>query len=532
MKHFPLILGITASVAGLSRLSAAEPVKPNIVFIYADDWGWGDLSCHGSTWVKTPNLDRLFSEGTEFPQFNVMNPVCSASRAALMTGCYPARFGIHQHFASPELNRKMNQVDWLDPKAPTLARFLQQAGYRTGHFGKWHLTNGQTFGAPLPEAYGYDENSVFNGGAGWPVEGLHDTAKDTINFIKESKGQPFFANVWIHESHTPHMPTAESMKKFEHLDEQHQVYAAVIADGDNQVGQLLDALKEMGLEENTIVLFSSDNGPESTATDRNAEKYANGYGIYYSVGETGGLRGQKRSLFEGGVRVPFAVRWPGHTQAGLKNETTVLSTVDMLPTLCAAAGVELPADYQGDGENLLSAFNGELVKRTRPLFWEWKGYAGKPDMWPGLAVRDGEWKLMTTYDGKRVELHRIPSDRAESENLADQYPEVVARLQKLAFEWNDTLPKEPDPACISTETSAKPAAAPAKKAASPAASGKSSMEQARAAAFLRWDTNGNGVLELDEYQAGLAGQSNLENRFASFDKNKDGQLTRDEFVVP
>jgi N-acetylgalactosamine-6-sulfatase len=322
------------------------------------------------------------------------------------------------------------------------------------------------------------------------------------------------------------------MKKFESLDEQKQVYAAVIADGDNQVGQILDALKEMGLEENTIVLFSSDNGPESTGKTKDVEKYANGYGLYYSVGETGGLRGQKRSLFEGGVRVPFAVRWPGHTQAGLKNETTVLSTVDMLPTLCAAAGVELPADYQGDGENLLSAFNGELVKRTRPLFWEWQGYAGTHDLWPGLAVRDGEWKLMTTYDGKRVELHRIPTDRAESEDLSGQYPEVVARLKKLAFEWNDTLPKKLDPACIATETEGKPAATPAKKPVAAAASRKSSMEQARAAAFPRWDTNQDGVLVLEEYKAGLPGQSNLESRFASFDKDGDGKLTREEFIIP
>jgi N-acetylgalactosamine-6-sulfatase len=530
MKRLPLILGAATSMAGLFRLNAAEPVKPNIVFIYADDWGWGDLSCHGNTWLKTPNLDRLFSDGTEFLQFNVMNPVCSASRAALLTGRYPARYGIHQHFASPELNRRMNQVDWLDPKAPTLARFLQQAGYRTGHFGKWHLTNNETQGAPLPEAYGYDINSVFNGGAGWPSAGLHDTAADTIAFMKASQGKPFFANVWIHESHTPHMPTAESMKRFEHLDEQHQVYAAVIADGDNQVGQILDALREMGLEENTIVLFSSDNGPESTGKTRNEERFAQGYGTYYSVGETGGLRGRKRSLFEGGLRVPFAVRWPGHTRAGLKNETTVLSTVDMLPTLCAAAGVTLPADYQSDGENMLSAFNGELIKRTRPLFWEWQGYAGTSDFWPGLAVRDGEWKLMTTYDGKRVELHRIPTDRAESEDLSGQYPEVVSRLQKLAFEWNATLPKEPDPACISREIKAGPASTSAKKPA--AGGGQSSTERARAIAFPKWDTNQDGLLVLEEYKASLPGQHNLEKHFANFDKDGNGKLTRDEFVVP
>jgi len=523
MKRFLLTVIILCTITA----AAVQAARPNIVFIYADDWGWGDMSCHGNTWLKTPNLDRLFSEGVEFPQFNVLNPVCSASRAALMTGRYPARYSIHQHFADPTRNRAMNMPDWLDSDAPTLAKFLQQAGYRTAHFGKWHLTNGQTFGAPKPELYGYDVASVFNGGAGWPSEGLHDTAIDTIAFIKANREHPFFVNVWIHESHTPHMPKAESMKKWAHLDEQKQVYAAVITDGDNQVGQILDALKQMQLEENTIVVFASDNGPEFTGKTKGAENFGQGYGTYCSVGETGGLRGRKRSLFEGGVRVPFAVRWPGQAPAGLKNENTVLCTVDMLPTLCAAAGVELPSDYQGDGENLLSAFKGASVKRTRPIFWEWQGYAGNPDYWPRLAVRDGEWKLMMTYDGKRVELHRLPDDRAESENLADQYPEVVSRLTAMALKWKSTLPATPDPACISKGQSSSPAEVPA---ADPHE--KSSMKQARAIAFPQWDTNRNGVLTLEEYKAGLPGQSDLEERFKGFDTNGDGQLTRKEFITP
>lgn len=533
MGHASALCLLLAAAVARPAAAATPPVgRPNIVFIFADDWGWGDLSCHGSSWVKTPHLDRLFSEGVEFPQFNVLNPVCSASRTALMTGQYPARFSVHQHFASPDLNRKMNMPDWLDPNAPTLARFLKQAGYRTGHFGKWHLTNSQTTGAPLPEAYGYDVNAVFNGGAGWPSAGLHSTAADTIAFMKASQGQPFFANVWIHESHTPHMPTAESMKRFEHLGEQQQVYAAVIADGDNQVGQILDALKEMGLEENTIVIFSSDNGPEATAKSRDAEKYAKGYGLYYSVGETGGLRGRKRSLFEGGVRVPFVVRWPGHAPAGLKNETTVLTAVDMLPTLCAAAGVALPAGYRGDGENLLAAFNGERVKRTRPIFWEWQGYAGEPDWWPRLAVRDGEWKLMMTADGKRVELHRIPNDFAEAKDLSGQYPEVVARLVKMAQEWKSTLPGHPDPACISVyEPPAKTPPARVQPA-NGSAGEQTALERSRAAAFKKWDVNGDGALDLGEYKLGLLGQQNLEQRFNRFDTNGDGKLVREEFVIP
>ncbi len=439
-------------VAG--NLYAAEP-KPNIIFIYADDWGWGDLSCHGHPWLKTPNIDRLAAEGTNFQQFNVVNPVCSPSRAAVMTGHYPARHSVHQHFATPVQNAARDMPDWLDPKAPMLPRFLKEAGYRTAHFGKWHLTNRETHGAPQPTAYGYDEFNVFNGGAEWPSADLHEAGDDTAAFIKANGGKPFFINVWLHESHLPHVPTKESMERWKHLDEQKQVYAAVITDGDNAVGEILAALKETGLEKDTIVMFSSDNGPENTAksgkglTKKDNTTDKPGYGGYYSVGDTGGLRGRKRSLFEGGVRVPFIVRWPAHTPAGVKNDTTVITSVDLIPTLCAAAGITLPEIHKGDGENLLPALKGESVKRTRPIFWEWRGARAAPDFWPRLAVRDGDWKLVLPDKGERAELYNIPADRAESKDVAKEHPEIVARLTEMAQEWKATLPQQPDPSCLS-----------------------------------------------------------------------------------
>jgi N-acetylgalactosamine-6-sulfatase len=439
----------------LAPLYAAEPAarRPNIIFIYADDWGWGDLSCHGNTWLQTPNLDKLASQGTDFQQFNVLNPVCSPSRTAAMTGMYPARFSVHQHFAAPELNHARGMPDWLDPKAPSLPRFLKAAGYRTAHFGKWHLTNRDTYGAPKPEAYGFDEFAVFSGGAEWPSADMHATALNTVAFIQANKGGPFFINAWLHESHTPHVPTMESMEKWKHLDKQKQVYAAVITDGDNAVGAILDALKAEGLEDDTIVIFSSDNGPESTAAKAGPEKRdrdvnAMGYDTYYSVGSSGGLRGRKRSLFEGGVRVPFIVRWPGHTPAGAKNDRTVFTAVDLLPTLCAAAGVTLPAIYMGDGENLLSAMQGGTPTRTRPIFWHWTGKGAEPDWWPRLVVRDGDWKLALD-DAKRAELFDLAKDRAEATNVAKDHPEIVVRLTKLALAWKGTLPEKLNPACVS-----------------------------------------------------------------------------------
>ncbi len=514
----------------LAGLTAAEPTKPNIIFIYADDWGWGDLGCHENTWLKTPNLDKLASEGTDFQQFNVLNPVCSPSRSAVMTGMYPARFSVHQHFAEPKQNHERGMPDWLDPKAPTLPRFLKQAGYRTAHFGKWHLSNAQTEGAPKPDVYGYDEACVFNGGAGWESTDLHATAANAVAFIKANKTQPFFINAWIHESHTPHVPTAESMAKWKHLDEQKQVYAAVITDGDNAVGAILDALKTEGLEDNTIVMFSSDNGPESTASKRSANKFdpdanVTGFDTFYSVGETGGMRGRKRSLFEGGVRVPFIVRWPGHTKAGVKNDSTAFTAVDLLPTLCAAAGVKLPADYLSDGESLLAAFNGEAKTRTRPIFWQWLGKNAEPDYWPRLAVRDGDWKLVMTDDARRVELHDLTQDRAEDKDCSRDHPEIVARLSKMALEWKATLPTAPNPDCLSKQATSEKPSGP-----KPRNKGSKVTPEVRAKAFIRWDSNKDDILTLDEYKAGLNGQSDLESRHKSFDENGDGKLTREEFV--
>jgi len=531
LKRF--LISIILSLLCACCVTAAErpsaESRPNIIFIFADDWGWGDLSCHGNSWLKTPHLDKFASEGTDFQQFNVLNPVCSPSRAALMTGQNPARLSIHQHFAAPKANAKNDMPDWLDPKAPTLPRLLQQSGYRTAHFGKWHLTNRETHGAPTPEAYGYDEAKVFNGGAEWPSASLHDTASNTVAFIKANVGRPFFINVWLHESHTPHVPTTASMKQWQHLDEQQQVYAAVITDGDNAVGEILAALKKSGLETNTIVLFSSDNGPESTGKEKSlatdSDAGVQGYDTYYSVGSTGGLRGRKRSLFEGGVRVPFIVRWPGHATAGAKNDTTVLTAVDMLPTLCAAAGVAVPKEVRTDGENLLDALNGKSVQRTKPIFWEWRGKNAEPDWWPRLAVREGDWKLAMTYDGSRAELYHLNKDRAESKNVAADYPEVVARLGKLLQDWKATLPAKPDPSCISAGDRA-----PTKSSSSTNAVTLKITPEQRAKAFARWDTDNDGFLTLDEYKAALKGQENIEARFKRFDRNNDGQLTQAEFV--
>ena len=446
MNKFTILTLTALLLAPLPALHAADATKPNIVFIYADDWGWGDLSCHGNTWLKTPRLDKLACEGIDFQQFNVLSPVCSPSRTAALTGRFPGRFGINTVFG---VGKPPEMPDWLDPKAPTTPRVLKAAGYRTGHFGKWHLGVGK----PTMADYGIDESAVYHGPGPNVRPSGNDIPNQAVKFIEANKDRPFYVNVWLHESHLAHSPSDESMEKWKHLDPRQQVYAAVITDGDNKVGMILDALERCGIAQNTLVVFSSDNGP---AKSRENDKGVPGaYRSYYSVGETGGLRGRKTSLFEGGVRVPFIVRWPGHAPAGLKNNATVLTAVDLLPTFCAAAGVTPPTDANGDGdgENVLPALKGESFHRTRPIFWRNNGNKKATDFWPDLAVRDGDWKLVTTFDGQRVELHELKANRAEDagKDAAKAHPEITVRLSKLVRDWVATLPTKADPACVSKD---------------------------------------------------------------------------------
>lgn len=454
-RTFLMLVGLPAVMAvGSGELSQASGLKakpPNIVFIFADDWGYGDLSCHGSNTVKTPYLDRLAQEGIDFQNFTVCNPVCSPSRTAVMTGQFPARHCIHQHFAGVEHHQKTGMPDWLDPDVPMLPRMLQQAGYVTGHFGKWHLTNRHIDDAPLPPAYGYDEYGAFN----LPGKqiGVADTCPLAADFIRRHRDKPFFVNVWIHETHTPHYPKDAFLKQFEHLDEQQRVYAAVVAEGDAGVGLILDTLKELNLDKNTLVIFSSDNGPEWTGSDSgkklNDISTGAGLGTYYSVGTTAGLKGRKRSLFAGGVRTPFIARWPGLIPAGKTDRSSVISAVDLFPTFLELVGQDMPRNYRSDGESILSALYGKPFKRNRPIYWEWKGYHGKPHLWPCIGVRDGKWKLMLNQEMNRTELYDIEADWAETRDLSAEYPEVVRSLTAQVLQWKTTLPDKPPSHCFS-----------------------------------------------------------------------------------
>jgi N-acetylgalactosamine-6-sulfatase len=433
-----------------ARETARAAAKhPNIIFIFADDWGYGDLGIHGSAFCKTPHLDRMATEGIDFQQFTVNNPVCSPSRTAVMTGQFPARHCIHQHFASVEHHQKVGMPDWLDPKLPLLPKLLKKAGYVTGHFGKWHLTNRHIPDAPLPTEYGFDEYGAFN------VPGVQISTAETcpraIDFIRRHKNQPFFINVWLHETHTPHYPLPKYLERFEHLDKQKRVYAAVVAEADAGVGSILGTLKELGLDEKTLVIFSSDNGPEWTGkrTTQDDNSTGRGLGTYYSVGETAGLKGQKRSLFAGGIRVPFIARWPGMIPKGQIDRTSVLTAVDLLPTFLELAGQLVPANIKLDGQSIVAALRGFAFKRTKPIHWEWRGGHGPPYLWPHLGIRDGKWKMMVNQELDRTELYDIEADWAETTDLAQANPNVVKALTKKALVWKSSLPTEPPAHCFS-----------------------------------------------------------------------------------
>ena len=450
----PIVLGLL-----VTHSVSAETARPNILFIFADDWGWGDLGCHGHPYLKTPNLDRLASEGTEFYQFTVASGVCSPSRTAVMTGHFPARHNIHGHFATVESHVKRGMPDWLDPNVVLLPRLLQNAGYATAHYGKWHLTNIMVKDAPLPIEYGYDDYGAFN--CSGPQMPVHDDVKRSIAFIEKCRGErtPFFINLWIHEPHTPHYPMPEYRRRFAHLeDEPSEIYAAVLAHADARIGELLATLDRLQLTDDTLVIFSSDNGPENTgpASRRNTddESTGPGYGSFASVGTTGGHRGRKRSLLQGGIGVPFIARWPGRIAPNKIDDSTPLTAVDLLPTFCSIAKVKLPDGYTPDGIDQSAALFGQPAsQRRQPIFWQWNTASRGGTNWPAHAVREGEWKLLLGKDEQQVELFQFPMDRLEKENVLDQHDQEVLRLRGLIDAWTATLPADPKTSCFSAERS-------------------------------------------------------------------------------
>ncbi len=528
--------------------AAVAAQRPNVIFILTDDQGWADAKFAGHPYVKTPNLDRLANQGTRFKQFYVAATVCSPSRCAFMTSHYPARHLVHGHFSTHEQNAARSMPDWLDPKAPTITRLLRDAGYATGHFGKWHLGGGD--GAPTPDAYGIDDvRTTVCRDPAWTEPATTFWAKSTrlivdeaIRFIKANKDRPFYANVWTLLPHAPLNPTPEQLAVYDGLEpraadpafgpwmqkyagaakdlkSQMRVFCASLTDLDTQVGRLLRALDELGLADNTIVFYSSDNGPE----DYNISNAANA-----GVGNTGPLRARKRSMYEGGIRTFGLLRWPGRVAAGRVDDTSVVSSVDWLPTICKLAGVTVPADVQPDGEDVSDIWLGTSRARTKPLYWEWLFRVWGDDYTPPmLAVRDGNWKLFANHNGSSAQLYDIPKDISEEHDVAAGHPDVVKELTAKALAWQKTLP--PSKARETAAATGKPVDMPRKQAAKGKSQGKTAPD--RFAMFKAKDTNHDGKLTLEEYLHKFPDEAEGRRRFPTFDTNKDGVLSEEEFVT-
>lgn len=450
MNQFFLSL-IVALLFSVNWASAAT--KPNLIFVLTDDFGWGDLGSYGGKFVPTPNMDRMAREGIRFTQFYVASPICSASRVGCTTGMFPPRWRITSFLQDRKGNAACEQLDFLDPTAPSVARLLKSGGYATGHFGKWHMGGGRDVtNAPHIKEYGFDEwASTWESPDPHPditatnwIWSPQDKVKrwdrtkffvdKTLDFLKRHPNQPCYVNLWPDDSHTPYVPRPELASKYGagNNREGERNFQAVLEEYDTQMGRLLEGLNQLGIASNTIVVFTGDNGPLPT----------------YQQKRTAGLRGSKLSLYEGGTREPLLVWAPGRTPAGKVNEQTILSTVDFLPTFCKIAGVSVPQniDARLDGEDLSAAFFGAEPRRAKSLFWEYGRnetafkYPGANNRSPNVAVRDGDWKLLINADGAGAELYNLSTDIGETNNLASKEIERTKRLSAAALDWRRSFP--------------------------------------------------------------------------------------------
>jgi arylsulfatase A-like enzyme len=445
MLLFPGVL----SVLSMTLSATGAQPKPNIVFILTDDMGYGDVGCYGGRFVPTPNIDRLAAEGMRFTQFYVASPVCSPSRTGFLTSNYPGRWKITNYLQTRAGNRASEQADFLDPAAPSIARTLKAAGYVTGHFGKWHMGGGRDVtNAPPFSAYGFDEHAgtwespepdpVITA-TNW-IWSTHDKVKRwdrtayfvdrALEFLKRHKGQPCYVNLWPDDVHTPWVPEGSDLTRGRY-PENAASFKRVLAEYDKQVGRFLNGLTELSLETNTMVVFASDNGPLPTL-DR---------------ARTGGLRGAKDSLYEGGIREPLIVKWPGHTRAGFVDTRTVLTAIDLFPTFCKASGTPPPRNVMLEGEDVSRALIGKPLVRKAPIFWEYgrNETFGFPREYPGqrspnVAMREGKWKLLINADGSSLELYDIDSDPNEKKSVAAEKPNLAKRMSKAALDWRKGLP--------------------------------------------------------------------------------------------
>ncbi|MDF2958719.1 MAG: sulfatase [Paenibacillus sp.] len=428
--------------------------KPNFIVIYCDDLGYGDLGCYGSKHVKTPHLDQLASQGVKLTNWYSNSPVCSPSRASLLTGKYPIKAGV-----STILPGKRNQVNGLQQSEKTMAAVFREHGYHTALFGKWHLG---TAADSRPNVHGFEEFYGFLAGCvdyyshifywGKNVNPVHDLwhneqevwndgrylteviTEKTVEYIARHRDEPFFAYVAYNSPHFPMHAPEKYMQRYAHLPWDRQVMAAMISAVDDGVGDIVRVLKEHGLYDDTVIFFSSDNGPSTEARN-----WLDGTEDLYYGGSAGIFRGHKASLYDGGIKEPALLSYPSYIRGGQVCEELGVM-MDVLPTFLELAEIDASASPGMDGTSIVSMIKEGKPSPHEKVFWE---YAGQ------LAVREGNWKLV--LDGKldfgrkapeQVHLADLSKDPGERVNLAEQYPEIAGRLEQAVREWYQSVKKE------------------------------------------------------------------------------------------
>jgi arylsulfatase A len=455
MKFF-ILLTLTL-LACTSSLYAAD--RPNFVVILCDDLGYGDLECYGHPHIKTPHLNQLAQEGVRLTDCYSSAPVCSSSRAGLLTGQTPNRVGVYDWIPS-------GHVMHLPKTETTVATLLQQSGYNTAHVGKWHC-NGKfnSDEQPQPDDHGFDhwfstqnnaiprhenpKNFVRNGKPVGPLEGFscQIVADEGIQWIKsqQDSDNPFFLFACFHEPHEPIESPDDLVKKYLPVakDRDEAQYFANVENMDAAVGKIMSALDEMNLAEETLIFFTSDNGPETLDRYRTANR---------SYGSPGPLRGMKLHIYEGGIRVPGIVRWKGRITPGQTSGQPV-GGFDLLPTLCDLAGVKVPATIPLDGCSVEPLLHGQQIERPLPMFWHY--YRSMSE--PCAAMREGNWKIVARWDAPHVykarlpgggnvtpttmeiiktakltefELYNLKDDLAEKKDLSTTNPDILKRMKK------------------------------------------------------------------------------------------------------
>ncbi|MGD1979269.1 MAG: sulfatase [Akkermansiaceae bacterium] len=448
----------------LTGTAFSSPAKPNIVFILADDLGWADTTLYGHTkFYRTPNLERLAKSGMTFTRAYSASPLCSPTRASILTGQHPARLGLTSptcHLPAEQLVARRGTkappgLKAIQPQSatrlrtdlPTLSKDLKEAGYRTGHFGKWHL--GPAPYSPLQQGFEIDLPHWPGPGpkgsyvAPWrypdfdpahPKEHIEDRmAKEAAAFIEQNKDRPFFLNYWQFSVHAPFDAKKELIAKYRKLvdstsPQRCPTYAAMIESMDDAVGTLLDTLEKFNLTGNTLIIFFSDNG-------------GNMYNLVEGVPPTSNhpLRGGKATQFEGGIRVPCIVSWPGQVAKGTRSKALVQST-DFYPTIINLLGLEKEPNQVFDGMSIAPALKGKALKK-RPIFTYFPHNPPVPD-WipPSISVHYEEWKLIREFHqgengAHRYRLFNLEKDQGESENLAAKDPERVRDLDQLITDF-------------------------------------------------------------------------------------------------